>query len=115
MTTKITVTAWNNGQHYSSGAGYGLKLSIADRDRYFKRSWKTVKLHLAGRSRPVEVNIDKPSFWGLNCRELVKKEIGLWLIEEGLAPWTKWEPPKLTLESVGPAELLVWPLSLRSI
>ncbi len=27
--------AWNNGKHYSTGTGYGFKISLADRDRYF--------------------------------------------------------------------------------
>jgi hypothetical protein len=33
----MIVTAYNNGQHHPSGAGYGLRLSVKDRDKYFKR------------------------------------------------------------------------------
>lgn len=28
-------TAWNNGEWRASGAGYGLKVSVGDRDRFF--------------------------------------------------------------------------------
>ena len=35
-------TAWNNGKWHASSAGYGLKVSVADRDRFFRRDWRTV-------------------------------------------------------------------------
>lgn len=94
------VTAWNNGKHHPSGAGYGLKLKAQDRDLYFQGDWKTVWLDLEGYSQKVEFNVDKPSFWGPNCRELISRHIGIWLIENNLAPWPKGKPPKLNLESL---------------
>ena len=33
----MIVIAWNNGGHHPSGAGYGLKISITDRNQYFNR------------------------------------------------------------------------------
>lgn len=54
--------AWNNGQHHNSGAGYRLKISAADRDKYFRREWKSAFMLLEGQSEPIEVNIAKPSF-----------------------------------------------------
>lgn len=94
----MIVTAWNNGSHHKSGAGYGLKLTIADRDQYFKREWGTVTLELEGYPKPVEVNIDKDSFWGPKCRELIGQEIGAWLRKNGAAPWVKGKPPMLRME-----------------
>lgn len=96
----MEVTAWNNGKHHSTGAGYGFKLSVEDRDRFFKKEWRTVYLKLPSRDEEIEVNIDKPSFWSQSCRELISKEIGEWLISCGLAPWEPRHPPKLTLEMV---------------
>jgi hypothetical protein len=63
-------TAWNNGQFHSSGAGYGFKVPIQDRDRYFDRYWQQVILILPFGSGPKEesVNVAKGSFWGDNCR-----------------------------------------------
>lgn len=103
----MIVTAWNNGSHHSSGAGYGLKLQSQDRDRYLHRDWKTIILELEGYSKLVEVNIDKPSFWGPVCRELISKHIGTWLIENNLAPWLKGNPPKLNLEPLGGNKFLL--------
>ena len=40
------VTAWKNGTPSPSGAGYGVKLAAADRDRYFQRDWETIELEL---------------------------------------------------------------------
>ena len=96
----MIVTAWNNGQHHPSGAGYGLKLQAEDRDRYFRKEWKYVIVELEGYSKPVKLNIDKPSFWNTTCRELISKEFGVWLIENNLAPWPKGKPPKLMLTPI---------------
>lgn len=99
----MIVTAWNNGNPAPTGAGYGLKIGIADRDRYFRREWKTVILVLEEHGTPVEINVAKPSFWGKTCRELISAEVGRWLISNGLAPWRAGRPPKLVLEPQGEA------------
>lgn len=87
--------AWSNGQRGSSGAGYGLRISAADRDRFFERGWRSVTLRLvAGDEMTVaEVNCAKASFWDGSCRELIGKEIGRWFIDNGFAPWSPGEPP----------------------
>ena len=77
-------TAWNNGSHQPSGAGYGIKLMPRDRDKYFRRP--EVFLNLEGRTGDIPVNTDKQSFWNDTCRELISKEIGLWLIDNGKGP-----------------------------
>ncbi len=93
----MIVTAWNSGKHFESGAGYGLKLSIDDRNEYFNEEWSTVFVELPNSPVPVEISIAKPSFWNDTCRELISQEIGIWLRSEGLAPWTKGKPPKFEL------------------
>ena len=97
----MIVTAWNNSRHHESGAGYGLKVSVEDRDRFFHRHWDTVLLELEGRGTPVAVNINKDSFWGPMCRELISREIGRWLRENGYSPWPKGRPPKFVMEPLG--------------
>jgi hypothetical protein len=95
----ITPTAWNNGQHYKSGAGYGLKISSADGDRYFRREWRTVQLRI-GTGEPIFANIDKASFWNSSCRELISAEVGRWMLANGLAPWPSGQPPRLRLPNL---------------
>ena len=97
----MKVTAWNSGKHFESGAGYGLKLSIKDRDEHFSKEWATVFVELPNSDVPIEISIAKPSFWNTTCRELISQEIGIWLRSEGLAPWTKGKPPKFELISSG--------------
>ena len=99
----MKVTAWNNGQYSETGAGYGVKLSVEDRDREFNRSWKTVTLELEG-GGSIQVNVAKKSFWSESCRELIHAEIGRWMLAHGLAPWPKGDPPKLQLVSTGDAK-----------
>lgn len=93
----LSATAWKNGSPDERGNGYGLKISAVDRDTYLKRTSGSITLHLPGAPRPVEVNIDKASMWEGTCRELISREIGAWLIREGLAPWPKGRPPKFRL------------------
>ena len=92
-------TAWNNDSHQTSGAGYGIKLTPRDRDKYFRRP--EVFLNLEGRTGNIPVNTDKPSFWNDACRKLISKVVGLWLISNGKAPLEKGRPPKLQLEPAG--------------
>lgn len=96
-------TAWNSGKHHSSGAGYGIKVPIVDRDRCFKPQWLTVSVELpvAGRFVKVECNTAKTSFWTETCHELISRDIGKWLRERGLAPWPRGRPPKLKVEVLG--------------
>ena len=96
----MIVTAWNNGSFHESGAGYGLKINGSDRDKTFDRKWDHVVLDLEKYPEPVIVNINKSSFWGPTCRELIKKEIGAWLLANELAPWPKNKPPKLNMNHV---------------
>jgi len=72
----MIVTGWNNGDHQKSGAGYGVKLNADDRDRFFKRDWRIIVLEMEGSPDSIKVNIEKPSFWGTTCRELINVEIG---------------------------------------
>jgi hypothetical protein len=94
----MIVTAWNNGAHSRSGSGYGFKVSIDDRDAYFKREWKVIVLEIEEEMGTFEVDIDKDSFWDETCRELASLEVGHWLRKNGLAPWHLGNPPVFTLE-----------------
>ena len=98
---EMKVTAWNNGKHHASGAGYGLKVQQAsDRDRYFRRKCSQVFVALPRQTDPVKINIDKDSFWN-GCRELISRDIGKWLRDNGYAPWKSGHPPKFQLKKVG--------------
>jgi len=94
-------TAWNNGRHHPTGAGYGFKVRREDRDRLFDRTWSKVLVELPGRPALVELNISKASFWDATCRELIGREIGEWLLENGSAPWSQGNPPTFEVEYLG--------------
>lgn len=92
----MKVTAWNNGRHHQTGAGYGIKIASIDRDRYFRKSWETVSIHFPDGTE-AEVNTNKASFWNESCRELISQDIGRWLIKTRKAPWTTGAPPRFEL------------------
>ena len=85
-------------------ADYGLKVSVADRDHFFRRDRRTVTLRLVAGSGlvDVEVNRAKDSFWNGSCRELIARDIDRWLFDLGLAPWPKGRPPRFDLTPIEP-------------
>ncbi|HUZ95267.1 MAG TPA: hypothetical protein VMU57_10175, partial [Edaphobacter sp.] len=97
-------TAWHNGSHHDPFTGFGFKISEVDRDLCFIPSWKKVAIALPVGAGFVltEANIDKPSFWG-DCRELITKDIGVWMMTRKYAPWQKGSPPKFSAHPVAPA------------
>jgi hypothetical protein len=100
-TKRLIWTAWNNGQHDRSGNGYGFKVPIDDRDRYFDRFQEAAFLVIPHSNKEIRINTRKKSFWTEVCRELICKEIGAWFIREGLAPWPARRPPRFFVSALG--------------
>jgi len=102
----MQATAWSNGSPRASGAGYGLKISRRDRDRFFDPGWSAIVLHLPGQE-PVSVRL-YGSFWR-SCTELRSAAIGRWLRANELAPWQPGKPPVLALQQAGDRAFRVTP------
>lgn len=98
----MIVTAWSNG-----GSGFGVKVSLEDRNRHFHREWQSVTVYLGDRQHSVSVNVGKKSFWTVKCGELISVEIRRWLQQHGFIPWPLDSPPRLRLEPVGHAQFLL--------
>jgi len=90
----MRATGWSNGQARGSGAGYRIRISAGDRDRWFKQSWSHVVIELDD-DEAAEVPLSA-SFWA-SCTELRSVTIGRWLLRRNLAPWPNRKPPTLTL------------------
>ena len=87
-------TAWHNGGSPADAAGYGIKFTEADRDRYFAKEWDDVMLELdGGNTTAVALS---PSFWR-SCSELRSAEIGRWLLDRRVAPWLRGNPPSMVV------------------
>ena len=98
---------WNNGHRQASGAGYGIKITMNDREQFFNRNWRTVTLHLSGNTIPIEVNVDKPSFWNRTCGELISQEIGLWLLRNNASTWPPRTPHHIKMTVISEREFKV--------
>lgn len=97
----MIVTGCSNGHpNLATGSGYGVRIAIQDRDAYFRRRWSHVILRLEG-GDTMRVSLS-PFFWR-RCSELRSAEIGRWMLENCVAPWTKGSPPRLRLEPIGEA------------
>ncbi|HEY2499763.1 MAG TPA: hypothetical protein VGK24_22100 [Candidatus Angelobacter sp.] len=94
----MIVTGWNNGDWNRSGAGYGLKVSLRDRDRHFKREWSIVTVNIKG-SPSIRVKLSA-SFWR-DCAELRSQAIGIWMKAQGHSHWISGKPPKFNLVYTG--------------
>lgn len=94
----MIVTAWNNGSFHRTGAGYGLRIDLTDRDTIFNRAWSDVLLDLPSGLTGILMRIS-PSFWR-QCPELRSAAIGKWLISVGHSRWPKHTPPTFTMVQV---------------
>jgi hypothetical protein len=88
----VYVKGWQNGS-----GGFGLRVSIQDRGRYFRPEWDHVLVELEG-AGTVSIPVSA-AFWR-TCIELRSAEVGRWLRSAGLAPWQKGAPPRIELTPV---------------
>lgn len=93
----MIATGWSNGSPKGTGAGYGLRIRRQDRDSYFDREWPFVTVGLP-EGEWVTIPLSD-SFWR-KCTELRSAQVGRWMLDRGLAPWPKRNPPRFALESV---------------
>jgi len=96
----MIVTAYNNGAHSRSGAGYGFKVHPEDRDAHFKPEWKTILLEIDSEAAPVEATMPGEAFWSENGHEITHPAVGKWLRRNGIAPWPRGNPPRFILEPI---------------
>jgi len=95
----MIVVGWNNGKpNNRTGGGYGIKVRRVDRDNYFRKTWPSVTVEMEN-GEVLDI-APSGSFWR-NCPEVRRKEIGQWMLDQGLAPWPKGKPPKFKLEPIG--------------
>jgi hypothetical protein len=94
----MRASAWNNSSYSATGGGYGFLLRGDERDQDLQRGWGTIRILLEEPDRWAEANIDKDSFWNRDIAELISQDIGIWLLERGLAPWKSGTPPVFELE-----------------
>jgi hypothetical protein len=102
----MRATAWNNGSHSATGAGYGLRISRQDRDRFFDPQWQEVVFDLGGEAEATTALSE--SFWR-SCSELRSADIGRWLLRHDLAPWPRGRPPVVTVTHIEGNRFLALP------
>lgn len=99
----FTVSAWKNGRD-SSKPTLGLRVSLGDRDEYFPRERRQVRLLLPGpRDTVVELSA---SFWR-SCPELRNPEITGWLQTSSAFPWRRGQPPRYVVRRNGPGRFTI--------
>jgi hypothetical protein len=94
----VRAVGWRGGNaDERSPAGYGIKITPADRDRHFDPNWTSVVLELAD-GPTIEVPLTD-SFWR-SCSELRSAQLGRWLLVAGRALWPKHAPPGIAVNRI---------------
>lgn len=96
----MQVTTWYNGSFNMTGTGYGIRIPKEFRDTHFDPKWDSILLHIEDKKISIKLN---PTFWS-TCNELRSKEIGTYLIKNGLGIWDKGQPHTLELLPSGQNE-----------
>lgn len=108
----VHATAWHSGVPSTEPAGYGLRLMPRDRDRHFQTEWDSIELELdGGESTTVAL---AQSFWR-SCPELRSPVIGQWLIDQGVAPWSRGDPPGVVVHHLDGSRFSARVLRSRSL
>lgn len=95
----MIVTGWKIGTpNIKTGSGYGIRIKLKDRNKYFSPDWESVKIEF-GTGEIFEANLSV-TFWG-KCPELRSHWIGKWMLNKGYMSWPKFKPRKMRLEPVG--------------
>ncbi len=101
----MIVAGWNNGSpNNKTGAGYGIRITRQDQERYFKKSWSSITIEFDN-GDSVDIRLSD-SFWR-KCLELRDAKIGKWMINNRLAPWSNGSPPNLKLEPLAEGKFLL--------
>ena len=101
--SKMIWTAYKNGRGNCTGAGYGFKIPMDEGKQHFRKEWDTVIIELPHGSSyiPVEVNVNKASFWPETCGEVIDRQIGQRMKRICGLPWPAKKPWKFEAERIG--------------
>lgn len=92
----IIVKAWSNGNaNEKTGAGYGLRISKNNRDKFFLDD---AEYFLIINKKKIKMNIT-PGFYR-KCPEIRDKKIGMFLVNNNLHKWKSRSPHSLNMIKV---------------
>lgn len=86
-------SSWNNGSpNHITGTGLGLRIDAHYQPSIFNQGFTTIDLYHKGNLIAKSVNVANKS-----CRELIHKDIGLWLIQNRWDTWPANQPHRFTI------------------
>lgn len=91
----MEASAWSSG-----GGTYGVRVGVANRDRYFEPSWAEIEVEIDGQPHRFALT---PGFWN-KCPEFRDSggtAIRDWLRQHHTLDWPKGEPPRFQLKPLG--------------
>jgi len=82
---------------WKSGGTYGISVGKINAQKYFKKSWKNIKVKIENQFYTFKLS---KTFW-TTCPEFRGCPISIWLKNIGLDKWTKNQPHRLILKPLG--------------
>ena len=99
----MEVSGWFGGRpkgsHNSSDGTFGIRIGIANRERYFDRAWTEIEVEMEGRCEVFQLT---PGFWR-HCpefRDSGTPRIRGWLQRNRSLTWDRGRPPRMVLVPV---------------
>jgi len=90
---KYNGSSWNNGSpNYITGSGLGIKIIPEFTNTIFNNNLTTLELYNNEILISDNINVDCKA-----CKELINKEIGLWMINNNFHQWNSGVPHRFML------------------
>lgn len=93
----MKIKVYNNGLYNQTGAGYGFRITKSDIRNNLKIFTKTIFLTFDSKLIKIPIFINQDSVHFGDSVIFTKKEIGKWLIQNGMGTWKKGAPPEFLM------------------
>jgi hypothetical protein len=92
------ISAHNNGTFSSTGSGYGFRIKNSDVKKKSKFLPHNIFISLSNEFTNIKININQDAVSFGEHIIFTKKEIGKWLILNGVKKWDEGHPPKFSMK-----------------
>jgi len=97
----MVIKAYNNGSYSQTGSGYGFRIKKSDIRDNLDIFTQTIFLTLDTKLKKIPIFINQDSVQFGDCGIFTKKEIGEWLILNGMRKWKEGNPPEFLMKYDG--------------
>jgi hypothetical protein len=98
--TSIMISAYNNGEFSQTGAGYGFRIKNSEVKKNSKLLVSEIFITLDNKFKNIKVTINQDTVSDGERVVFTNKEIGRWMIKNGINEWGEGIPPKFIMQHI---------------